>query len=714
MVKVSKALRRILIILITLLIPPIFIFGVSGGVYAAAETEEKESSGIMRELSGLTIDGKKFNADNYPALGFGNPHILYLNEVGYNFYANKQDNYQLTLYIYNPAQLALKEDVRNTVQMKAGAAARYDKYALKIMDASADKLFYKFSIDFTAAEKSAVLSNLDKESRKYIISSLEFYIEGYNATDFAIGRTYTFTGYGAGMDDKGSASPTLETTLSYTVTGEMETIPVELHHTSWRPEGTNGNSEYTQDTIHSVYFAVPNSYAKKYEYLNSVKAEWLEARLAPIFVTGNEETYEAVYKQIRRESVRWGDNNQGTAPEKFILTDLEYALAGGYTYSDLVDKSCELLFCNEWWYNREFNAPGVEVKKRLQSLFLTKYTNGINTKDYVLTSSDLENLIKNEAQNGNFHNDCKVDGDYPSYLFESWDEEKTTKIITLGTGEEITDPNVTVVTSKDLDLKSEEVQRSLWEGIFGKSHVSSSEDYKGIKPIKVMTDSLVNNGSPKVVSDSLYISERDYQDFKNFYEKNKDNSTVYLMRFAVSEYWAARVETREKRGTTLQPNLTGVHDTDSYFAQETCYLNFDILDFEYKKNDESYIIPVSMSPIDIFPELTPPVETKTGSNFWIYGVVIIAALIVVGVVWAKVSPLMNTSKKLRGVKPMVASFIIFAIIAVLRVVAETLIWKFTWLTQVIPYLNYACIGAAALFGVFALATLIRKLLFGKA
>lgn len=61
---------------------------------------------------------------------------------------------------------------------------------------------------------------------------------------------------------------------------------------------------------------------------------------------------------------------------------------------------------------------------------------------------------------------------------------------------------------------------------------------------------------------------------------------------------------------------------------------------------------------------------------------------------------------------MVASFIIFAIIAILRIVAETLIWKFDWLTQVIPYLNYACIGAAALFGIFTVITIIRKIIRG--
>lgn len=703
MVKVSKALKRILIILITLLIPPLIIFGVSGGVYAAAETEEKESSGIMRELSGLTIDGKKFNADNYPALGFGNPHILYLNEVGYNYYANKQDNYQLTLYIYNPAQLALKEDVRNTVQLKAGNAARYDKYALKIMDASADKLFYKFSVDFTEAEKSAVLSNLDKESRKYIISSLEFYIEGYNAKDFAIGRTYTFTGYGAGMDDKGSASPTLETTLSYTVTGGTTVIPLEVKHTSWRPEGTNGNSEYTQDTIHSVYFAVPNELDNQYDYLNSVKAQWIKARTAEIFLTGNSEVHAAVRDLILSESKNQWLTADGIAPDKFDFADFKYGIGGGMHRESAVSTWIyELAFTGDNLYAQHFNRfGGTTLKKRLKTLYLTYLAAGQDMSKFVLTSNELESLLRGVTDSELFYNDKKVAGKYPSYLFESFDTEFTTKVIAKGVDEK-------------LDLKSEEVKHNVWLDLIGSSSVSNKQEFTGIDAIQEVTDSLVLNGDAKTVCDNLYISERDYNEFKQFYNDNKDDSTVYLLRFATSEYMAMTVsEVKEQKLAGVVVGGDTI-DSNASFCQTDVFLDFDIIDFEYVKNDESYIIPVSMSPIDIFPELTPPVETKTGSNFWIYGVIIIAALIVVGVVWAKVSPLMNTSKKLRGVKPMVASFIIFAIIAVLRVVAETLIWKFSWLTQVIPYLNYACIGAAALFGVFALATLIRKLLFGKA
>ena len=70
------------------------------------------------------------------------------------------------------------------------------------------------------------------------------------------------------------------------------------------------------------------------------------------------------------------------------------------------------------------------------------------------------------------------------------------------------------------------------------------------------------------------------------------------MRFAISEYW--------RQPTYITKLGEYRENNEGYFAQETAYLDFDILDFEYVKNDKSYIVPVSMSPIDIFSEFTPP------------------------------------------------------------------------------------------------------------
>lgn len=59
---------------------------------------------------------------------------------------------------------------------------------------------------------------------------------------------------------------------------------------------------------------------------------------------------------------------------------------------------------------------------------------------------------------------------------------------------------------------------------------------------------------------------------------------------------------------------------------------------------------------------------------------------------------------------MVGSFYILAMLAVFRVwVQVDWIDKFSWLEQVIPYLNWAVIGMAVIFVLFTIVTLFNKL-----
>ena len=78
MAKIIEKLKRFALILAAVLLIP-SNFGVSGGVYAAAETEGSDST-IMRELGGLTVGGENFNVEDYPADKEGTPNLLYLYE----------------------------------------------------------------------------------------------------------------------------------------------------------------------------------------------------------------------------------------------------------------------------------------------------------------------------------------------------------------------------------------------------------------------------------------------------------------------------------------------------------------------------------------------------------------------------------------------------------------------------------------------------------
>lgn len=61
---------------------------------------------------------------------------------------------------------------------------------------------------------------------------------------------------------------------------------------------------------------------------------------------------------------------------------------------------------------------------------------------------------------------------------------------------------------------------------------------------------------------------------------------------------------------------------------------------------------------------------------------------------------------------MIPSFIILAIVCVSRLIIESLLGIYSFLAMVVPYLNWACIGLAVVFGVFVLINIL-KAVFSK-
>ena len=58
-------------------------------------------------------------------------------------------------------------------------------------------------------------------------------------------------------------------------------------------------------------------------------------------------------------------------------------------------------------------------------------------------------------------------------------------------------------------------------------------------------------------------------------------------------------------------------DTNAYLCQMWVQLDFDIIDLTFTKNGVETVIPVIMSPMDIVPDLNPPVSTiKDGGLKW--------------------------------------------------------------------------------------------------
>ena len=65
-----------------------------------------ESTNVLNNLKGATIGGKEFDLADYPHNSNGKPQIISFVEFCYSYYAEKQADYGLYVYVYNPQDIA--------------------------------------------------------------------------------------------------------------------------------------------------------------------------------------------------------------------------------------------------------------------------------------------------------------------------------------------------------------------------------------------------------------------------------------------------------------------------------------------------------------------------------------------------------------------------------------------------------------------------------
>ena len=82
-----------------------------------------------------------------------------------------------------------------------------------------------------------------------------------------------------------------------------------------------------------------------------------------------------------------------------------------------------------------------------------------------------------------------------------------------------------------------------------------------------------------------------------------NNKTVFIFRFAVSDYYTFEANyVRDK-------NAGKLIDSTVYFAEQTAFLDFDIIQLTFNADGVYTVIPVVASPIDVISGIDPPPES---------------------------------------------------------------------------------------------------------
>lgn len=565
--------------------------------------------------------------------------IIQFVEYGYSQSEALNQNYGLYIYVYNPTKIQIVKNTQsNLVEMASGydtnpitaesKPTSYDTFNLQFCSVSTGEfadLYYKFKIvDKIGTDGKAIKQRVNPEFRRYDISGIELLENGKRlAEDYGFGGTYSFTGYAKGFD---ANNPNTDSTLQGEKT-DLETLRLSVEHTYYRTE-TSVNGTGWQNQIDTVFFSVPDEFFDKYGRLQKIKAEWYEFVTNDITVFDNEEIYNRV---------------------KLSVEDVENSRP-----IMLFDRSEEL-----WGYSREEYAQyfkdslGFEITNEYYDLYLYYYflCEDIDKYDpyannYVngtITGSDLENWIYSESakhraiyENAyrlieedttltaeekaeqvetiqNLYNltTINIQDGLQSTLFEY--DIQSDRIVSNEYGTIQSGRNGKSFYEFDVDIDKQtwltwnDVEHDFWENAYNWGFFNTlfgnlpTDTGKSIEPIKVLSSSDFL-GSQESICESLVINYNDVPNILDLYEEaTRKNERVVLFRFAVTDYFSTDLHANTDETVYMKEYI-------GYRAQETVFLDFNVISLTFNKDSVLTVIPVVADPINIINDITPPYE----------------------------------------------------------------------------------------------------------
>ena len=236
--------------------------------FAAEREIHFDNTDVLEDLTSSTVNGEPFNIRNYPFTETRDAQIISFVEYCYSYRANKQDNYGLYLYVYNPKGLNFStSDKDNKVQMAVsynseGRPDDFEKFSLqfcsKVESGNYKNLFYKFKVIDHKVDGKYFIDRVNSIERRYDISGIELVSYGSNIPkEYSVGGTYLFSGYVKGYGPDEDAESNLSVKIN-----QLETVTLDVHSTYYR------TGEYKRNHRHdltSVYFAVPNRFFEDYK-----------------------------------------------------------------------------------------------------------------------------------------------------------------------------------------------------------------------------------------------------------------------------------------------------------------------------------------------------------------------------------------------------------------------------------------------------------------
>lgn len=530
-------------------------------VYADASASSFDDTYVLNDLKDSVINGKPFYSKDYPQNDGGQPRLLELAEWSFSTKFEYMHDFGLYFYFYNPTAKQILQHQLNKIQIadsydSEGNPSTYKKYNLTICSQSVDGLFYKFKI----TEPSEIYSRVVLTSeRRYDVSGIEVFFEGaINATEFEIGGTWIYTGFAKGMATESSSESTLVSTSRKLQTVVLDDLKFTYFRTWKNLAGT------LADQLTSVYFSVDRTLLADYDDLFSIQAECFKYLTSPVFclydkyilgVSSLLVDYSKLYSDLLKQ--RGADNNREGV-------SLGWDNNGSESYLSV--------------YNAAPPSIGAELKVLAWLFQVTQKTDwSVNSERLLSYMKEYSSTFGKEI-NGKYSSSLFSDK-YYSYLLDYKTVTNGYMPINISAGDSFT-------------LTGSSRKATFWDLLTLGTTFDRSES-EPMSPIVTVTYSDVVNLSDNELSETYLVAANDVSSFRESV-KNADNNgrITYLFRFDTTDYVTYSVVYGNK-------NVVG------YMAQETAYLDFDVISLGYRKNGVVTTIPVVNSPIDILPTVEP-------------------------------------------------------------------------------------------------------------
>ena len=613
---VKRGAGRVLMAVFCILVALMIALGAAAStflpVYAAEYT--------AYDRSAIEDDLKEIDVAAYPADAEGR-HFL-LDDVGFMEYGYSessfiaQNYYGIYLYLYNPTEREISTRAgANVVNMAtyynvAGEPTIYENVEITVLDHTDNYRFYKFKIadSKTVYERARAYARGHDGVRRYDIASIQVWFLGdQNATDSFTERneqsvTYRCTGYAAGCGTDSNAESTLEIRRD-----TLESVELDVQKTFWRTQTSSLGAGH-QNQLDTVYFTVPQELFDEYGTLQRIKAEWWEYKMKPVIVTNNQEFYSGIEDYVGVKLPWQQIQNNAYRREGYIDQNIGYSFTTDYK--------------NEEEDRFTWNTPheiGESVPNEMEALYYAFYTSAdissydpyadivssggvssnaleeyifgydksfdsgeLNVKDGQVISADLFEADIDESRkvdNGR----GKIQKGYSYYDFDV--EEDIQEIVSWADG--------------DPSWWDNWQEFGIWDSLFGNI---PEEEGRSFSPIYIPKGEDFN-GSAEEIADRLMCQVSDVEKLRSEYQT--DGQVLVMFRFAVSDYMAQDL------------NMYGeVRLESGYLAQQSVFLNFDIIQLTFKSEAEKMtVIPVVANPIDIIDPITPPTDFSN-EDFW--------------------------------------------------------------------------------------------------